>query len=40
MTNIRRGEPDPSLFQLPSGYQVTNNAARSMPGNAVIVKEQ
>jgi hypothetical protein len=25
LTNIRRGEPDPALFQVPAGYQIVGN---------------
>jgi hypothetical protein len=25
LTNIRRGEPDPALFQVPAGYQILGN---------------
>jgi hypothetical protein len=25
LANVRRGEPDPALFQLPAGYQVQGN---------------
>jgi hypothetical protein len=27
LTNINRGEPDPSLFQVPAGFTITDQAA-------------